>query len=431
MMQRNVYLDSNASHPLLPNVRKSIAELMLSQEDLVNPSSIHRPGQKSKRVVTELREELCKILGRSDNDEFVLLSGATEAINLMMRSFVVEKNKIERKPVLFISRVEHSAVLDTARDLAENYGAGLEWIEVDSRGQISTPELVSRIQNIISASDLNDVLWVAQAANNETGVSFEFREILPKLHQEFGSKVLLDLPKIKNKYQKSAQRFWFAADCAQALGKLDDSDIRFILHHSDYAAFSAHKLGGPMGIGCLWHRPESPLRIQMTGGVQERRRRAGTHNILGIFGFLVALRDWNSCGDLWRKQMSDLRNYVADQFREIPGLVIHGSQADGSLPALCNTLNFRVEGCPEESLLLAMDLAGFAMSSGSACNSGSLKPSHVLKSMGLSTEQSLSALRFCLSAQSTKEEVDMFVKTLKEKIAQIRKAREQSKEFLE
>jgi cysteine desulfurase len=430
-MQRSVYFDSNASHPLLPSVKKSLADALLAEEDLVNPSSVHRPGQKAKRILTELREELCKYLGRSDSDEFVYMSGATEAINLMMRSFVQVKLSEGRVPVLAISKVEHSAVIDTARDLAEAYQLQLVNFDVDSRGQLDTLKLIETFRVILEANPQVDILWIAQATNNETGVCYNFREILPAIHTHFAPKLLLDKPRIKNKFQKTSQRIWIGIDCAQALGKLDDSEIRFALHFADYAAFSAHKFGGPMGIGALWHRPESPIKIQMTGGVQERRRRAGTHNILGLLGFLVALREWSEKGQEWRAHMAHLRNIAYQELQKIPGFRLHGCQVDSELPGLSNTLNFHFDGCPEESLLLSMDLAGFALSSGSACNSGSLRPSHVLKAMGFSTEEALSSLRFCLGVQNTEQEVRAFVKTLREKIQQIRDARKQSQEFLE
>jgi cysteine desulfurase len=238
------------------------------------------------------------------------------------------------------------------------------------------------------------------------------------------------LPRQKGgKHPLSPQRIWTLLDAAQALGKLDEAMIRRPMHYADYTALSAHKMGGPAGIGALWLRPGSPFKGQITGGVQERRRRAGTQNAIGALGFLTALRDWAENGAHYRARLTELRAWLAEELLKIEGLKIHGLGARGELPGLPNTLNFHVEGCPEESLLLALDLDGFAVSSGSACNSGSLLPSHVLLALGYSEDVALSSIRASLGVETTLDELRAFAASVAAKVEQVRSSRLRSREL--
>ena len=232
------------------------------------------------------------------------------------------------------------------------------------------------------------------------------------------------LPRIKgNKFPLGPQRLFVLIDAAQALGKMDESEFRRGMHYADYVSLSAHKIGGPAGVGALWLRRGVPFRSLITGGVQERKRRAGTANSLGLYGWHVALREWMKFGDEWRSGISALRTRLYEELKTIDGLQVHGISAAGALPALSNTLNFHVDGCPEESLLLGLDLEGFCVSSGSACNSGSLRPSHVLKAMGYSDEVALSSIRATLGVETTLEQVLAFANAVKRLVIHIRKAR--------
>lgn len=431
-MQKLIYFDCNATHPLLTRVRKNLAEaLLVDDARLSNPSSIHKVGQKSKRMVAELRSELCQFLGRPDGDEFIFLSGATEALNLAIRSFVADRKIHGRVPVLLTTTVEHSAVIDTFSDLKESRGVQTHVLPVNIHGQPSHEEIFSIIQENISRSEFVDVLCVFQLCNNETGVVYNLDTLLPEIESRFGQKILRDKPRGKGgKFPLSPKRVWICLDGAQALGKMPDDFIRRSLHYGDYMSISAHKMGGPQGIGTLWMRPEAPFKQQMTGGVQERRRRAGTPNTLGLLGFLEAVREWQTRGQEFRSHMTSLRQRLVDGLRSIDGLVLHGLDPSGNLPGLCNSINFHFEGCPEESLLLCLDLSGVCVSSGSACNSGSLKPSRVLMAMGYSPEIALSSLRATLGAESVTEDVDAFVELTRKHVNQIRASRAKAREIL-
>jgi cysteine desulfurase len=424
--QREIYLDSNATHPLLPFVREGLARAILEEDPaLGNPSSIHRRGQKSKKAVAELRRRLCEAIGRGDGEEFVLLSGATEALNLAIRGFTDDRAQAGRKFRLITSQVEHSAVLDTfaARDPQAVY------VGVTRAGELDGPACLAAIQAAHDRGE--DVLLCLQAANNETGVAFALDELFAQIHARFAPRPITNLPKLKGgKYPTSPQRVWVLLDLAQAVGKLDPAHVRRALHFADYAALSAHKMGGPSGIGALWMRGGAPFKSQMTGGAQEKKRRAGTLNSLGALGFRLALEAWQRDGAAWRAQWRTLQQHLQAELGRIPGVMFHGLGPTGELPELANTLNFHVEGCPEESLLLALDLDGFAVSSGSACNSGSLRPSHVLIAMGYTREEALSAIRVCLRVETTLAEIDAFVDAVRQKSEHIRAARQRAAEWL-
>jgi cysteine desulfurase len=426
-MQRAIYLDCNASHPLLTSVRQALAQAILEGSgELGNPSSVHRYGQKAKRVMAEARQELGRFLGRADGDEIIFLSGATEAMNLAFRGFVEDRSLTGRPARLVTTAVEHSSVLDTVRALDPE----ARILPVDSHGQLDPSELGAALEEAVSAGF--DVLLCLQAANNETGVAYDLERLLKETYFRFGPGASTAAPVkgAKRFSEAPEQKVWILVDAAQALCKIDDSELRRVLYYADYAALSAHKMGGPTGIGALWTRPKVPFRPQISGGTQERRRRAGTPNSLGLYGWLVALRDWSKNGDAYRRNMSELRKLAFEGLSRMPGLVVHGRGADGSLPKLPNTLNFHFEGCPEESLLLALDLDGFSLSSGSACNSGSRRPSHVLRALGFRDEESLSAVRMCVGAESKREDVEAFVDAALAKVQHIRASREKARTLL-
>lgn len=424
--RREIYLDCNATHPLLPAVRASLADAILHDDPaLGNPSSIHRRGQKTKKAVAEFRDALCRSIGRGDGDEFVLLSGATEALNLALRGFAEERVAAGRRPFFVTSSVEHSAVLDTIASLPHPSAV----IAVDRAGALLVEPMLAAIEAALARDE--DVLLTLQLANNETGVAFDLDTLLSEIHARFAPRPLTHLPKEKGgRHPLPPRRVWVLLDAAQALGKLEPARMRRALHHADYAAFSAHKIGGPSGMGALWLRPGAPFARQMTGGTQERKRRAGTLNSLGSLGFRLALEAWFKDGETWRARMQSLRDSLALELARIPGLVLHGVGPDGSLPALPNTLNFHVDGCPEESLLLALDLDGFCVSSGSACNSGTLRPSHVLLAMGYTREEALSSVRVCLGIETTAEDVKAFAESVRKSAAHILESRERCSQLL-
>lgn len=423
----STYLDCNATHPLLPSVRKALAHALVEENPmLMNPSSIHRVGQEAKKALARLKARLGEYLGRGEADEWILLSGATEALNLAARAFVDVKRAEKQKLCLVTTTVEHSAVLDTFRDLAERFSADLSLLllDVDSRGQL---DIAATEAALVARADAGEAILLAlQVANNETGVSFDFDALLPRLYARLGPRRFIGhaSQSKSRKFEDRPQKMWILLDAAQALGKCDPAFLRRAMHYADYAAFSAHKFGAPSGIGALWLRPGSPFRILQTGGSQERKRRAGTHNAIGIYGWTVALEDWLANGARYREKMTAQRDSLISGLSQIPGLHIHGQ------PQLLNTVNFHVEGCPEESLLLALDLEGYSLSSGSACHSGSLKASHVLLAMGYSEGTALSSLRVCIGVETGDAELKAFMDCIQRKVLHIREARRMSAELL-
>ncbi|MEZ4815276.1 MAG: cysteine desulfurase family protein [Bdellovibrionota bacterium] len=395
-----VYLDNNATMPLLPSVREALVHALESPFDLANPSSIHKPGQRAKERLYQAKKALSEYLGTQDAEQWIFISGATEGINTILKSF-------EGSAAVAYSNVDHSAVFESV--------AKMKWqqsfeLKVKSSGQFcenSLSEFEAALEAYFDTSDQEDkkCLLNWQLVNNETGLMFRL-EILETLIKKFNT------PK--------KQRLFVLVDAAQALGKVDESYIRKAMHLADYMVFSAHKIGGPMGIGALWMREGIPFSPLVQGGSQEKRRRAGTHNTLGIAGFLAAIQDWKKNGETYRTHMHELKKRALMQLSRIEGFSLHGDQKAQSLS---NTFNFHFAGCRDESLLLALDLEGFYLSSGSACNSGSLKPSRVLLNMGISEEDALSSLRFCIGPQNTEEEIDLFCERLEHRVKHIRESR--------
>jgi cysteine desulfurase len=269
---------------------------------------------------------------------------------------------------------------------------------VNSQGVFEKEELFNIIESILSNDSQAAILINLQVANNEVGTCYDF-SFLPELWEKWGPKVQLHRPKQKGgQHPYTEQKIWIALDAVQALGKLSENYLRRIIHFSDYCVLSSHKIGGPTGMGVLWVRPKSPFFSLITGGSQEKKRRAGTHNILAIHGFLQALKDWQVHGDRYRNQMSEQRNRIARVLQNIPRVHIH-SQALSSLAPLINTINFHAEDYDDDSLLIGLDLVGICVSSGSACHSGSVKASPVLLAMGFDENIARSSVRISLSAE--------------------------------
>lgn len=338
-----VYFDHNASHPLLVSVREKLAEAIFQENPaLGNPASIHRKGQRAKKMVAELRAELCKFLGRTDTDEVVFTSGATEALNLAIRGFVQETKKQGMPSALLASTIEHSAVVDTLNDLANTSSVQTSYIGVNTVGDLNFEELKEKVTQLIG-QNVNPLL-VLQIANNETGSIFDIPALLESLTKEFGAaptfgnKTKMDAPRRARLYvlidAVRASEKWMRRICAEFC-------IMPMPWFYRPTKWEALKELGPFGYAVIF-----PLCAQMTGGTQERRRRAGTFNSLGALGWLYALQDWSLNGQAYRDRMKDLRDYVRLELLKIPGLHIHGNWAASPSQQLCNTLNFHVEGCP-------------------------------------------------------------------------------------
>ncbi|HWA89931.1 MAG TPA: cysteine desulfurase family protein [Rhizomicrobium sp.] len=338
------YLDHNASSPLRPEARAAMERAC----GMGNPSSVHGAGRAARKLVEEAREQVAALMGVAPSN-VVFTSGGTEANALALRGAI--EGALEacaRITRLFVSIIEHDSVLRTAAALAERVpGLRLETIPVTADGVAD-----------ISATTLNEgkgrALIALHAANNETGVLQPVERIDGLLF----------------------------VDAVQKPGRYDNAS---------YVSLSAHKIGGPQGVGALIVRDDAPFAAQLLGGGQERGLRAGTENVAGIAGFGAAAAAWMPVS-------SDLR----DRFEQGLKGPIFGKQA----PRLPNTSCFALPGIAAETALMALDLDGVMVSSGSACSLGKVKQSHVLAAMGVPDDLARCALRVSFGWNSTQADVD-------------------------
>ena len=349
-----------------------------------NPSSIHWAGRKAKSALDTAREKVAAAVGASDPDLICFTGSATEATNLAIKGFYFQNAK--KKLRVITSRLEHEATLETCGFLQEWAGVEIQYLESNAGGQISLEQLGEILQESQSTT-----LVSLMAANNETGVIFPWADAA-RISKNSGA--------------------LFHLDAVQALGKIP----RFTLENSDVdlASFSAHKIGGPKGVGALYIRKGVALTSLIHGGVQERKRRAGTVNVAGIaaFGEAAATLQARDLG-----AVSVLRDFLESRVLErIAGAHIHGKKEK----RLGNTSNFLFDNVRGEALIMGLDLEGFAVSSGSACNSGSILPSHVLLAMGLEKTAAQSAVRVSLAPSNAKAEIEEFVVALEKIVARIR-----------
>jgi len=353
-----IYLDANATTPLEPAVMSAMMPAL--REVFANPSSVHKPGQDARSLVDRAREQ-CGTALDCDPRELVFTSGGTESDALALRGLARRK--------VVTTAVEHPAVLGACAEL-ERSGVEVIRIPVDGEGRLDLAALEAALPGANLCS--------AMAANNETGVLFPLERIgeLCRRH-----------------------RVPFHTDAVQAVGKMP---VRVRQLPIDLLSCSAHKIGGPKGAGLLWVRRGLQLAPVQVGGHQERGRRAGTENVAAIVGLGEALERAAAALGPEMPRLAALRDRLEGVARRIPGARIAGADT----PRVSNTLNVAFEGCEGETLLVALDLAGVAVSTGSACSSGSLEPSPVLLAMGYSPQLARGAVRFSLWSGTTAEQID-------------------------
>lgn len=381
-MARTVYLDYASTTPLDPRVAEAMQPFF--GERFGNPSSVHAFGQSARQAVDAARETLARAVGARDPEEIVFTSGATEADNFALIGAAYAGEARGRH--LVVSAVEHHAVLEPARFL-ESRGFELTVVPVDGMGRVD-PDAVRR------AIRPQTVLVSVMHSNNEIGTLQPVAEI-GRITREAG--VILH------------------CDAAQSLG-IVPVDVQTL--DVDLLSLSAHKRYGPKGVGALYIRKGTPLVRLIHGGAQEGNRRAGTLNVPGIVGFAAAVR---LALDEMEAEAARLR---ALRDRMIAGLLaLDGARLNGHpTERLPGNVNVSFRGADSESLLLALDLQGVAASSGSACTSGSLEPSHVLAAIGLDAETAAGTLRFSLGRWTTAEEVDYVLGILPGILQQVRSA---------
>ncbi|ADG05832.1 cysteine desulfurase family protein [Kyrpidia tusciae] len=359
-----IYLDHAATTFVLPEVREAMARHL--EERVGNPSSIHEFGRRAKATLEDAREAVAALIGASPA-ELVFTSGGTEADNAALIGAVLALRDRGRHVVT--TAIEHHAVLHTARQL-QDWGFDVTYVHPGPQGVVKAEDVAGAIR---PDTVLVSVMWV----NNETGAVQPVREI-GALVKERG--------------------LLFHTDAVQAVPWLpvEVDDIG-----CDLLSVSAHKLHGPQGIGALFVRKGTPWVPLLYGGAQERGRRAGTENVPGIVGFGAAAAWIKGRRAAGLDHAERLRKIFLGTVREEFGQVLVHSPEDG-IPAI---LNVAFPGVSAETLLMNLDLHGIAASSGSACTSGSLEPSHVLQAMGLEDAVVRSSLRFSFSIQTTEEEV--------------------------
>ncbi len=357
------YFDHNATTPVAPEVLRQMTDAL--GEVFGNASSIHQDGQLARQKLETARRQIAAAVSAKP-EEVIFTSGGTEANNLAL--FGLKPRHI------ITSTIEHPAVLNVCEEL-EHRGTSVTYIPVSSSGVID-PEDVR--QAIRPETDLISIMSV----NNELGTIQPVNEL-----EEFGIPV--------------------HSDCVQALGRIP-------LPQAQLMSFSAHKIYGPKGVGVLISRKGTPLHRITFGGHHERDRRPGTENVVGAIGFGTACSILQNDQSVVQGLRDRLETGILDR---VPDSFVNG---EGS-PRAANTSNIRFSGIEGEAMVIALDLKGFSISSGAACSSGSVEPSHVLTAIGLNREDARSSLRFSLGSSNTIEEVDRLIEAVVQCAARLRK----------
>jgi cysteine desulfurase len=368
-----IYFDHNATTPVDPAVAETIARVMTGE--FGNASSVHHFGQRAKAILDEARSAVAALIA-AEPSEIVFTSGGTESDNFALRG-VAEALEPTGKRHLIASSIEHEAVLVTMRALARR-GWRTTLLPVDQTG-IVDPETLR------SAMTDDTAIVSVMHANNEIGTSQPVAELARIAHDRGAM---------------------FHTDAVQSVGKIP-VDVRAL--GVDFLSLSAHKFNGPKGVGALWIKRGSRVTSILTGGKHERNRRAGTENVPGIAGLGIAAQLATKKLTSEAARLGGLRDRLEDAIvAKVPGTAVNGSRE----PRVPNTTNISFDAVEAESLLIALDLEGVAVSTGSACSSGTLEPSHVLRAMGLPSPRTQNSIRLSLGAGNTEAEVDFVVSKL-------------------
>lgn len=379
-MDRLIYLDNAATTKTAPEVLEAM--LPYFTEYYGNPSSVYSFASRNKDEITKQRDIIADALGAKGN-EIYFTAGGSESDNWALKA-TAEAYRDKGNHII-TTKIEHHAILHTAEYLEKN-GFEVTYLDVDENGVVDLEKLKAAIRP-------ETILISVMFANNEIGTVEPIKEI-GAIAKEHG--------------------ILFHTDAVQAFGQLpinvDECQI-------DMLSASGHKLNGPKGIGFLYIRKGVKIRSFVHGGAQERRRRAGTENVPGIIGLGTAVKRAVKTMQDRTAQEIELRNYMIDRIeKEIPYAKLNGHRTN----RLPNNVNFSFRFVEGESLLIMLDMKGICASSGSACTSGSLDPSHVLLAIGLPHEIAHGSLRLTLSEETTKEEIDYVVDSLKEIVDKLR-----------
>lgn len=379
-MKKIIYMDNAATTRTAPEVVEAM--LPYFSEYYGNPSSVYELAGASKKAINEAREKISQVIGAKPN-EIYFTAGGSEADNWAIKE-TYEAYK-EKGNHIITTKVEHHAVLHTCQWL-EKQGAKVTYLDVDENGII-------RLEDLERAITPETILISVMAANNEIGSLMPVKEI-GMIAKEHG--------------------ILFHTDAVQAFGQISlDVDEC----HIDMLSSSAHKINGPKGIGCLYIRKGLKLRSFIHGGAQERKRRAGTENVPGIVGYGKAAELAMTTMKERTAGEREVRDYMIEKIKkEVPYCRLNGHP----VLRLPNNVNFSFRFIEGESLLIMLDMEGICASSGSACTSGSLDPSHVLLAIGLPHEIAHGSLRLTIGEETTKEDVDFVVEKIKGIVERLR-----------
>ena len=380
-MKKMIYLDNAATTKTAPEVVEAM--LPYFSEYYGNPSSIYELAGASKKAITEGREKIADVLGAKSN-EIYFTAGGSEADNWALKAtFEAYKDKGNH---IITTKIEHHAILHTCEYLEKARGAKITYLDVDENGVVDLEQLQKEITP-------QTILISVMFANNEIGTIQPIKEI-GQIAREHG--------------------ILFHTDAVQAFGQVP---IDVDEYNIDMLSSSGHKINGPKGIGFLYIRKGVKIRSFVHGGAQERKRRAGTENVPGIVGYGVAAkRAADTMAERTAREI-ELRDYLIDRITtEVPYCRLNGDP----LKRLPNNVNISFQFIEGESLLIMLDMDGICASSGSACTSGSLDPSHVLLAIGLPHEIAHGSLRLTLSEETTKEEIDFVVERIKKIVEHLR-----------
>ncbi|HVG55374.1 MAG TPA: IscS subfamily cysteine desulfurase [Vicinamibacterales bacterium] len=368
-----IYLDHNATTPPAAEVVDAMATAL--REQFGNPSSVHHFGQVAKAALDDARSAVAALVG-GDPSEVVFTSGGTESDNFAIRG-VAEALEATGRRHLIATAIEHEAVLNTFRALARR-GWKTTLLPVDQSGIVTIDALEQALTD-------ETALVSIMHANNEIGTVQPIAQ-LARLARSRGAV--------------------FHTDAVQTAGKIP-IDVKAL--GIDLLSLSAHKFYGPKGAGALWIRRGVRLQTPMTGGKQERGRRAGTENVVGIIGLGVAAQQARAKMAAEGDRLAVLRDRLEEGvLASVTGTAINGARS----PRVPNTTNISFDRIEAESLLIALDLAGIAVSTGSACSSGTLEPSHVLKAMGFPPHRAQNSIRFSLGAANTEADIQRVIEVL-------------------
>lgn len=388
MAKKKIYLDYAATTPTDPEVLRAMRPYF--SRKFGNPMSIHGFGREASQAIDNARSQVADFL-RCSPAEIIFTSGATESNNLAIKGVLESLTSKLGKPHIITTKFEHHCVLNACKTVEKEGLAEITYLPVYREGIVKTEDVQRAVKN-------NTILISVMYVNNEIGTVQPIGEI---------GKI------IKKINSKNKQKILFHTDATQALNYFDCNVTKLGV---DLLSFSGHKIYGPKGVGALYVKSGTSIKRIQDGGDQEYKMRSGTHNVPGIVGLGEAINKIKN-QIIKNKIIVSLRDYLIERIlKEIPNSYLNGSQKFRSP----NNANFRFDGVEGEGLVLSLDFEGIAASTGSACSSGSLEPSHVLLAIGLKPEEAHGSLRLTLGKQTTKGDVDFTVKQIKEKVARLR-----------